>query len=66
MRGRIEKHWPGEEEMNGEDEEGGVKGLRSDCSACLIIEIIICNRLPPKKEKETRAALYRGPNKSLV
>lgn len=61
MRGRIEKHWPGEEEMNGKDEEGGVKGLRKDCSACLIIETIICNHLPPK----TRAALYRRTNKSL-
>ena len=34
MRGRTEKHWREEEEMNGKDEEGGVKGLREDC-ACL-------------------------------
>lgn len=60
-RGRIEKNWPEEEEMNGKDEEGGVKGLRNDCSACLIIEIMICNHLPPN----TRAALYGGTNKSL-
>ena len=61
MRGRIEKHWREEREMNGKDEEGGVKGLREDC-ACLIIEIIICNHLSPKK---TSPAIHRGANKGL-
>lgn len=54
MRVRIEKHWRGEEEMNGKHEEGGVKGLRKDC-ACLIIEIIICNHLPPTTRDNPRA-----------
>lgn len=47
-RGRIEKHRLEEKETNGEDEEGGVKGLSQGCSSCLIIEIIICNHLPQK------------------
>lgn len=46
--------------MNEKDEEGGVKGLRKDC-ACLIIEIIITNLLPPK----LKAALYETTNKIL-
>lgn len=54
MRVRIEKHWREEEEMNGKHEEGGVKGLRTDC-ACLIIEIIICNHFPPTTRDNRRA-----------
>lgn len=43
---------------NGKDKEGGVKGLRKDY-ACLIIEIIICNDIPPQK---ISTVLYRGTN----
>lgn len=32
----------------------GLKGLRTDC-ACLIIEIIICNHLPPTTRDNPRA-----------
>lgn len=54
MKVGTEKHWREDEEMNGRHEEGGVKGLRKDC-ACLIIGLIICNRVPPT----TRAAQHR-------
>lgn len=61
-RGRTGKHGPEKEEMNAKDEEGEVKGLGEVCSACLIIQIIICNHLPP----QTKAASAQGQTKASL
>lgn len=42
---------PAEEELNEKHGEGGAYGLGEDC-ACLVIEIIICNHLPPASKSK--------------
>lgn len=56
------------EELDGMDwrvEGGGFKGLGEYCSACLVIEIIICNHLPSTmiaKKKKSFFLVIQGEN----
>lgn len=47
----MRKFGPAEGGMNEKHEGGGAYSLREDC-ACLVIEIIICNHLPPASKSK--------------